>query len=96
MTSERKRRHFTPEFKQDAVALITEQGYSVSKAARAVEVSENNLRRWKKELEQEASGERLNADERAELARLRRENKELRMEKEILKKASAFFAKEMK
>ena len=96
MTSERKRRHFTPEFKKDAVALITEQGYSVSKAARAVEVSENNLRRWKKELEQEASGERLNADERAELARLRRENKELRMEKEILKKASAFFAKEMK
>jgi len=96
MTSERKRRHFTPEFKKDAVALITEQGYSVSKAARAVDVSENNLRRWKKELEQEASGERLNADERAELARLRRENKELRMEKEILKKASAFFAKEMK
>lgn len=49
-----------------------------------------------KELEQEASGERLNADERAELTRLRREVKELRMEKEILKKASAFFAKEMK
>jgi len=96
MTSERKRRHFTPEFKKDAVALITEQGYSVSKAARAVDVSENNLRRWKKELEQAASGERLNADERAELARLRREVKELRMEKEILKKASAFFAKEMK
>ena len=96
MTSERKRRQFTPEFKQDAVALVTEQGYSVSKAARAVDVSENNLRRWKKELEQEASGARLNADERAELARLRRENKELRMEKEILKKASAFFAKEMK
>ncbi len=59
-------------------------------------MSENNLRRWKKELEQEASGERLTADERAELARLRREVKELRMEKEILKKASAFFAKEMK
>ena len=75
---------------------MTEQGYTVAKAAQAVDTSENNLRRWKKELEQEASGERLNADERAELARLRRENKELRMEKEILKKASAFFAKEMK
>jgi len=96
MTIERTRRRFTPEFKKDAVALVTEQGYTVAKAAGAVDISENNLRRWKKELEQEATGERLNADERAELARLRRENKELRMEKEILKKASAFFAKEMK
>jgi len=96
MTTERTRRRFTPEFKKDAVALVTEQSYTIVKAAQAVDVSENNLRRWKKELEKEASGERLNADERAELARLRRENKELRMEKEILKKASAFFAKEMK
>ena len=96
MATERTRRRFTPEFKKDAVGLVTEQGCTVAKAARAVDVSENNLRRWKKELEQEATGERLNADERAELARLRRENKELRMEKEILKKASAFFAKEMK
>jgi len=96
MTTEKQRRRFTPEFKKDAVALVTEQGYSVAKAARAVDVSENNLRRWKKDLEQEASGARLNPEERAELSRLRRENKELRMEKEILKKASAFFAKEMK
>ena len=96
MATERTRRRFTHEFKKDAVALVTEQGDPVPKAARAVDVSENNLRRWKTELEQEATGERLNADERAELARLRRENKELRMEKEILKKASALFAKEMK
>ena len=96
MATERIRRRFTPEFKKDAVALVTEQGYTIVKASQAVDVSENNLRRWKKELEQEASGERLNADERAELARLRRQNKELRMEKEILKKVSAFFAKEMK
>ena len=46
--------------------------------------------------EQVARGERLTAEERAELVRVRRENKELRMEKEILRKASAFFAKEMK
>ena len=96
MTTERKRRTFDPEFKKEAVALVTEQGYSIAKAAQAVDTSENNLRRWKKEIEQEASGERLTTDERAELARLRKENKELRMEKEILKKASAFFAKEMK
>ena len=96
MTTEKTRRKFTPDFKKDAVALVTDQGYSIAKAAQAVDTSENNLRRWKKERAQEASGERLTADERAELARLRRENKELRMEKEILKKASAFFAKEMK
>ncbi|MDR5900409.1 transposase [Halomonas vilamensis] len=96
MTTVNQRRVFDPDFKKEAVALVTEQGYSVSKAAQAVGTSEKNLWRWKKALEQEASGERLNTDERAELARLRRENKELRMEKEILKKASAFFAKEMK
>ena len=96
MTKERQRRAFSAEFKKDAVALISEQGYSIAKAAQAVGTSENNLRRWKKELEQESSGERLSIDERAELAKLRREVKELRMEKEILKKASAFFAKEMK
>ena len=61
----------------------------MAKAARAVDVSENKLRRWKKELDQEATGERLKADERAELVRLRRDNRELRLEKEIRKKASA-------
>ena len=66
MTTESTRRRFTPEFKKDAVALIAEQGCTVAKAARAVDVGENNLRHWKKELEQEATGERLNADERGE------------------------------
>ncbi len=96
MTTENKRRKFDTVFKKEAVALVTEQGYSISKAAKAVDVSENNLRRWKKDFEGIASGEKLDTDERAELAKLRKENKELRMEKEILKKASAFFAKEMK
>ncbi len=96
MTTENKRRKFTPEFKKESVALITEQGYSEIKAAQAVNVSDNNIRRWRKELDQVAKGEALAPDEKAELVRLRRENKELRMEKEILKKASAFFAKEMK
>ena len=47
MATERKRRKFTPEFKKDAVALVTEQGYSIAKAALAVDTNENNLRRWK-------------------------------------------------
>lgn len=96
MTNKRQRRKFDDEFKKEAVKLVTEQGYSIAKAAEAVNVSENNLRRWKSELDEEVKGERLCSDERAELTRLRREVKELRMEKEILKKASAFFAKEMK
>ena len=45
MTTERKRRKFTPEFKRDAVARVTEQGYSLAKASQAVDTSENNLRR---------------------------------------------------
>lgn len=96
MTAGKSRQRYTTEFKQEAVALVSKQGYSVSRAAQAVDTSENNLRRWMKDTEQEATGERLDTEERAELARLRRENRELRMEKEILKKASAFFAKEMK
>ncbi|WP_444930134.1 IS3 family transposase [Microbulbifer sp. SSSA002] len=86
MTTKGTRRQFKPEFKKDAVALVSEQGYSISKAAEAVGTTANNLRRWVKELKQEESGVRLDAGERAELDRLRRENKRLRMEKEIPKK----------
>jgi len=83
-------------FKEEAVALVTEQGYSVAQAAESIGVRPNQLYDWKQKLEQEKTGSRLTGDERAELLALRKENKNLRMEKEILKKASAFFAKEMK
>jgi transposase len=97
MTSEtRKRREYTEDFKRDAVALVTEQGYKPSEAARSLGVGANLIRRWKREFEEEASGTQLSADEREELKRLRKEVRMLRMEKEILKKASAYFAKEMK
>jgi len=96
MVTDRKRQNFTMAFKKEAVALVTEQGYAVAKAAQAVGTSENNLRRWKKALAEDASGERIDTDEHAELIRLRQEVRTLRMEKDILKKASAFFAKEMK
>lgn len=97
MTTEtRKRRNYTEEFKRDAVALVTEQGYKVSEAARSLGVGDNLVRRWKREFEEEAAGTRLSSDEREELKRLRKEVRMLRMEKEILKKASAYFAKEMK
>jgi len=97
MTTEtRKRRNYTEDFKRDAVALVTEQGYKPSEAARSLGIGDNLIRRWKREFEEEASGVRLNADEREELQRLRKEVRMLRMEKEILKKASQYFAKEMK
>ncbi len=97
MTTEtRKRRSYTEEFKRDAVALITEQGYKISEAARSLDIGDNLVRRWHREFEEEASGARLSVDEREELKRLRKEVRNLRMEKEILKKASQYFAKEMK
>jgi len=97
MTTEtKKRRSYTEDFKRDAVALVTEQGYKVSAAARSLDINDNQLRRWKREFEEQASGARLSSDEREELKRLRKENRMLRMEKEILKKASQYFAKEMK
>ena len=97
MTTEtRKRREYTEDFKRDAVALVTDQGYKVSEAARSLGIGDGLIRRWKREFEDEASGARLGTDEREELKRLRKENRLLRMEKEILKKASQYFAKEMK
>ena len=95
MTTE-TRRKYTEDFKREAVALVTEQGYSIAEAARSLDIGANMLGRWKREFEVQASDGALSQDEREELKRLRRENRELRMEKEILKKASAYFAKEMK
>jgi transposase len=95
-TETRKRRNYTEDFKRDAVALVTEQVYKPSEAARSLGVGDNLVRRWMREFEEETSGTRLNTDEREELKRLRKEVRLLRMEKEILKKASQYFAKEMK
>jgi len=66
-------------FKAEAVSLVVDQGYTLAQAAQAVGVCSSNLRRWKRELEQEKTKERLQSDERDELARLRREIKQLRM-----------------
>ena len=90
----RKRRRHSDEFKQEAVKLVTDQGYSVAEAARNLGLHENLLRTWKKKSEVEANDSELSEEERMELARLRAENKRLRMERDILKKATAFFANE--
>jgi transposase len=92
-----KRRKYTREFKEEAVKLITEQGYQVAEAARNLGVNASVLGRWKREVEAtegEVSGNGDPKAVQAELVRLRKENKRLRLEREILKKAAAFFARE--
>lgn len=102
MNQKRQYKSYPQEFKEEAVALVTEQGYSVAEASQSLGIRANQLYNWKKKLEEVAGDSMLNADEKSELLALRKEVKRLRMEKEILKKASAFampfgcFAKEMK
>jgi len=85
----RKRRRHSAEFKQEAVKLVTDQGYSVAEAARDLGLHENLLRTWKKKSEAEVIDSELSEEERMELARLRAENKRLRMERDILKKVAS-------
>ena len=93
----RQRRTFPEEFKRDAVNLIVTEGYSFRAAAEAVNVNENSLRNWHKKYapEPEPCGpEASNEDLRAELKRLRKQLRQAELEREILKKATAYFAKE--
>ncbi len=96
MGQKRTYKQYSKEYKEEAVALVREQGYSVPEAAKSLGIASNILYRWKQHIEEQQQGKALAEDEREELKRLRKEVKNLRMEKEILKKASAFFAKEMK
>jgi len=96
MGQKRTYKQYSKEYKEEAVALVREQGYTVPEAAKSLGIANNILYRWKDQIESKLEGKSLSVDEREELKRLRKENKHLRMEKEILKKASAFFAKEMK
>jgi transposase len=90
------RRKFTREFKVSAVRLVNEQGYTIPEAARSLGVDQSSVRQWVERLSAEAglapTGE--GAALKAEVQRLRKENARLLMEREILKKAAAFFAKE--
>jgi len=96
----KKRKYYSKQFKIDAVKLVTEQGYKVSEAARNLGIHHTSLRHWKKQFETDGNqsfpGKGYISPEKEELYRLRKENKRLRMEREILKKATAFFANESK
>jgi transposase len=94
----RERRSFTDEFKAGAVRQVLDEGKSIGKTARDLDLTPSSLGNWVTQARADRSGGKtgLTSDEREELSRLRRENRELRMDREILKKAAAFFAKETK
>ena len=95
--SKRARRSFTEEFKAGAVRLILDEGKSVGAAARDLDLTESALRNWVEQARADRGKGRpgiLTSSERDELGRLRKEVRELRMERDVLKKATAFFAKD--
>jgi len=100
MKDSKIRRRFTQEFKDDAVSLVIEQGCSCADVGRRLGVGENNINRWVRQhrgKNESFSPDGLSREQlESELKRLRKENKRLEMEREILKKAAAFFANESK
>ena len=92
------RRQFSREFKVEAVKLVKERGVTVPQAARDLDVHENVLRKWVRELttdpQQAFPGQGVMKPEKAEIERLRKEVAKLKMERDILKKAAAYFAKD--
>ena len=88
------RRKYTREFKESAAKLVNEQGYTAVEAAKSLGVDPNSIRHWVKRFPGNGAGAAVGEGAlRAELRRRREENKRLLMEREILKKATAFFAK---
>ena len=95
-----KRPKYSLEFKKDAAKLVIENGYTQEQAATNLGVSISALGRWVRAeqgtpIKSAVKGSKPNLDEHAELIKLRKENEQLRMEREILKKAAVFFAKEV-
>jgi transposase len=91
-----KRKSYTPAFRREAAHLVIDTGRPIAHVAKEIGVGEQLLGRWvaRERAEQAAPAAALDADERAELVRLRAENAELRMDREFLKKAAAFFVTE--
>lgn len=92
----RPRRSFTDDFKAGAVGLVLDEGKTIAQVARDLDLTATSLSNWVEQARADRSNGKtgLTTEERAELSKLRKENRELRMERDILKKAAAFFAKE--
>ena len=93
----RKRRQFTKEFKADTVRLVRQSGKSIGEVCKDLGLTDSSVRNWVKQADTDqgrGTPGALTTEEREELRRLRKENRILKTEREILKKAAAFFAKE--
>jgi len=93
----RARRTFTPEFKANVVRMCRSEGQSVASVSRRLDLTETAVRAWVKQADIDESGGGegpLTTEERQELVELRRELKQVKMERDFLKKATAFFARE--
>ena len=96
---QRTRRSFSDEFKAGAVALVLKEGKSITGVAKELDLTQSSLGKWVEQARADAgksSRGTLTSEEKEELARLRKEVRELRLEREILKKAAVFFAKEQR
>jgi transposase len=95
------RKQYTKEFKLDAISLVVDQGLTITEAARSLEIRANMLGRWIKENEADNNGQAFRGNgnltpDQEEIRRLKIENKQLKLERQILKEAAVFFAKETK
>jgi transposase len=85
---------YPEEFRREAVQLYRSSDRSRAEVAKSLGIADGSLAAWVKAAERDEAPGALDADERAELERLRKENKDLRMDREILRKAAAYFARE--
>ena len=93
--TKRPRRSFTKEFKAEVVELVRQPGNSAASVARDLDLTETAVREWVKQADiDDGTRDGLTSSERAELAQLRKEIRVLREERDILKRATAFFARE--
>lgn len=95
------RKQYTKEFKLDAISLVLDQGFTIAESARSLEIRANMLGRWIKESEADNNGQAFRGNgkltpDQEEIRRLKIENKQLKLERQILKEATVFFAKETK
>ena len=95
------RKQYTKEFKLDATSLVLDQGFTIAEAARSMEIRANMLGRWVRESRADTNGQAFRGNgkltpEQEEIRRLRIENKQLKLERQILKEAAVFFVKETK
>jgi transposase len=96
MAERRARRNFTDEFKNGAVRLVLDQGKTIAQVARDLDLTGSALTQWvaRAQADRTKGKTGLTTEERAELARLKKENRELKMERDILKKCAALFARQ--